>query len=142
MDRAVVGLHDGLTDGEAQTGPTALPSGIGAVEAIEDLGQVLRWDTGSRVGDDNLRVTIHTVKLQRYLSLFRRVLQGIVEQVKQQSPQALSIPANAAGSEIVRAQLNVFGLSQGSKMFRDVTDEVVELEFYKLGFVDPRIFPT
>ena len=53
-----------------------------------------------------------------------------------------TIPLVVSGRELWLS-ISAVGSSEGAVYaFRDVTDEVVELEFCKLGFVDPRIFPT
>ena len=53
LDAAAVGLHDGFADRETEAGAagSAVARIVGAVEAVEDVGQVFRGDAGAGVGD-------------------------------------------------------------------------------------------
>ena len=60
LDPAAVGLGDRAADGQAEAGPIRLraPRGIDAIEAVEDVGQVLGRDADPRVGDDDAGLSV------------------------------------------------------------------------------------
>ena len=60
VDPAAVGVHDAFADGEAEAGVAfgAGTGAAGAVEAIEDMGQVFGGDAFAGVGDDGEDVAV------------------------------------------------------------------------------------
>lgn len=51
MDLPSVGLDDPLDDSEAKAGTAALVSGIGAIEALEDVRKVVARDADAIIAD-------------------------------------------------------------------------------------------
>ena len=77
-----------LHDGEAESGAAlfARAAGIGAVEAFEDAGQVLRGNPGAGVGDGDGYATGRGFERDGDTAAWWRVSQGVVEQVGEHLP--------------------------------------------------------
>src|SRR6516162_7080385 len=121
LDPAAVRGDDAAGDAQTQPGAALGPAAglVHAVEALEDVRQMLRGDADPRVTDARhhrsaLRLDLHLDHATR-----RRVLDGIVQQVVEDLPQPRRIAscAQALGSLDVQAQ--PFRLGQRTQVVRD-----------------------
>ncbi len=91
---------DPAADGETESEAAALGrSGarpVGAIEALEDVGQIASRDADARVLDRELGSAADAMQGELDTSSARRVLDGIRRQVQQQLPQANVVPHRGA----------------------------------------------
>src|SRR5205823_4373008 len=95
-DAPAVRLDDGAADGEAQSGATdrARTVGVDAVEALEDLPELLRRDAQPLVAHADQDLTALLADVQAHRAAIRRVLQRVVQQVEQHLPQPQTVAVN------------------------------------------------
>ena len=82
-DRAAMGEHDVLGDGEAQTGASGLAgaSFIDAVETLEEAGQVLGGNAGTEIADEEFYGVRDGASAEHDASAGSTIFHGIVDQV-------------------------------------------------------------
>ena len=54
---------------------------LGAIEALEDIGQVLAGDTRPRIADDEAHLVADTRQAHDHVTALRRVLNGIAKKI-------------------------------------------------------------
>src|SRR6266852_1603041 len=79
------------TQSQAAAGFIAL---LAAKESLEDEWQIRRSDPRSAVGDFHYRPPVAVLQGYRDLSVFGRELEGVVEQINQQTPDVALVPVD------------------------------------------------
>lgn len=110
---SAVGLGQSLGDGQPDPGATmvAVAGGVAAVEAFEEVGQLLGADAVAGVGDtDGHPPWALSVGAERDLSASWGVAQGVGEQVAQHLAHALPVGRDVSGGLVdVDVQGHAFG---------------------------------
>ena len=100
LDGTAVGLDQLAGDGEAQTAAGTLAVGagpVGAPEAIEDVGHIFGRNPLARVGYDQAHTLRPRPTLERHGAAFRRVADGVGQQVAKHLLEPAVIAAQAQG---------------------------------------------
>src|SRR5579875_1851351 len=89
MDLATVRGNNRLDDGEAKsrTPGGAGPSGVTAIETLEDMGQVLGWNADSSVGHANDSRLVFAIDRNGHCARGWRVPPGILQEVAHRPPE-------------------------------------------------------
>lgn len=78
---SLVVIDDPFGDGKSQPKAAALPGAgarfFGAVEAIEDVGQIFRGDAGAGIAHDQARLLTDALQAQGHFTAAWRVLDGV-----------------------------------------------------------------
>ncbi len=94
----LVNFGDFLSDGQAQAcAPHFVASGagsirFGAVEAIEQVGEMLGWDGLPAVVQRDGNLVCFLLSLNRDDTAWRRIFNGIVQQVEEEANEQIKMP--------------------------------------------------
>ena len=105
-----MGVHDGLGNGQPQAEAAAVGAGfVGAVKAIEDVGQLVRRDVLAPVRDSEHGAAALPRGVQLDGRAGRSVLHGVVQQHCQRLPQPGAVAPNGqSGGDVVLQQMPGF----------------------------------
>src|SRR5687768_13801416 len=90
-DPSPMGLDDGFDQAQPEPQPPARTALVAAVETGPDVRQLVRWNTDSRVGHRQRSVAGLLPRGYFDAAAAGRVLQGIVEQVRQRLAHAIAV---------------------------------------------------
>ncbi len=93
---AAVAVNNRPADGEpkARSAGGAIARSIDTVEPLKDVRNVGRGDAVARVRDGHHGQTIPTAQAERDFSVWRCELDGVIDQVEEDSSQPLSVAAD------------------------------------------------
>ncbi len=129
--RAAVQLDDVAHDREPDAEPAVRARGRRVVlaEALEDVRQKVRVDTGAGVVHDQLQVRVDSSENDVHASAFGRELDGVREQVPHHLLQALVVAGDDAGARVERrVQADGLGVGGGLQRFDRRLDGARELD--------------
>ena len=96
VERAAVGLRDRAGDEEAQPGPRlGRARHVHAAEFLEDAPLLLLRNAGSRVPHRDAHGAVARCRRDPHLPALRRVLDGVVDQIREHLTQASAVAADA-----------------------------------------------
>lgn len=131
-NRLAVGFHDVLHDGQPQAGASTVARAafIHAVEAIEEVGQVLFGDADAIVGYFYEDVFVHIVETYFGVAAGIAVVDGIVEQIGEYLPDAFSVSSDfkaLAGTFFVE-QFDLAFAALHFGIFEDFLHQIADIE--------------
>ena len=103
---AVVGLHDGGDDGEAEAG-AARPAGarlVGAEEGLEHLGGHIRFEPGTVVGDGEVARPSPVVSVTRICASSGVWRSGVAQEVGDDLAELVVVAQHVHGRRRARAR--------------------------------------
>jgi hypothetical protein len=127
---------DGAADRQTHAGATAVAvtSGIGPVEALEDVRQVFGFDAVSRVGDGDPDGAVTSKNRELDLAVLRRVSEGIRQQVAKHLGDPGSVNADERSFDS-RLECEADPLALIALLGRDVEEDGLAKAFRDLGLV-------
>ena len=90
-DLPSVRLHQHLGNIQPQPQPLSLPGPLDPIKPLEEVWQLIRRDTDALVGHRYLQVAIYPLCAHHYISFWRRVFQGVAEQVGDDTLQSVRV---------------------------------------------------
>src|SRR5881394_699896 len=136
FDRAAMGLHNGLGNGQAESAASSRARArfVGAIKPLEDMREVFGRDALAGVGDRHDRGAVFAARADAYFTVGFVVVDGVGKEVRDHLAQALSVAAGLSGPEVT-VDLDAALLCEGTDAFDACAAVLRQVEVFALDLL-------